>query len=498
MQPSSYLLFSPIEKKKTLKFGTTSVTESEQALNNIAQQTGMTPGGADFLIANLDPFHDNQLRYLSGWPDTETAASVIRVIKQSITLKAPASAGTGNWDAQFVLWPWLDLLDLQLVGRNFGGRILNSNTGSNPQATFGGLNVYTKTSSPLPFAWATDYSGAIVLDQAYSQGIGRLIGIGFEVTNTTAELYRQGLATVYRQAMPYEDTGVWLQTSTTQPQSFIEMKSYRQPPLNSAEALLYPGSRQWRADEGCYMVAPFVGNENPPQTVTYMQPIVMTDDDKTSAVNTSSVWAPTPTYQSISPEQVAGYRGTKHYPIHLVGAIFEGLSNQTTLTVNLNIIYESFPSVSEKDILVLAKPSCMFDPVALSALSEVLATLPVGVPAKMNASGDWFYDLVSTIEEYAPKFGELIPGGGLIGKGIGSAAGLAKSYLTPPGDTSVKQVPTQVSEARKKKRENLRNFQARKQESAALRQEIKPKKPSQTRKGNQKRTAAQSNSNKRG
>lgn len=442
----------------------------------------MTPGGADFLVANLDPFHDNQLRELSGWPDQETAASVIRIIKQSVTIQAPTVSG--NWDAHINLWPWLDLVTMAQVGRTFFNNQLNIITGASPAAQVGGLNVMTKASGPGAFNLATDFAAALTLDPAYSKGVGRLIGIGFEVINTTADIYRQGLVTVFRQAQPINDNGVLMQTITGQAPAFFDSTAYRLPPLTTVDALLYPGTRQWKAEEGCYIVAPFVGDENPPSSVNYMQPVIPLTDDQCGTGNNTNIWVPTytgnvsgiatyPTY--------AVYRALKHYPIHDVGAIFTGLSHETTLQVNMNIIYESFPSVSEREVLVLAKPSCSYDPKALAALSQVLSSLPVGVPAHMNAGGDWFYDLVSTIAEYAPKVGELIPGGSLIGQGVGSLAKLGLNYMTPPGDTSVPS--KQVEEVRKKKREDKREMAARRAENAiASKQQAggaKPKNPQQ-------------------
>jgi len=429
------------------------------------------------LIANLDPFHDNQLKDLTGWPDEETAASVIRIIKQSLTLSAPPAVA-GNWDAELVLFPFLDILNVANVGRTVGGNTLfDANTGR-PVAPLGGLTIFSKASGPASFDMSADWRSNLVLAPAYSKGVGRIIGIGFEVTNTTSDLYRQGLVTVFRQSIPVVDSGVYSQiTGQTHP-AIVECIPYRQPPLNTADALLYPGSRQWRAEDGCYMVSPFVGGDNPPQAVGYTQPLIMIDDDVSFVPNVTNVWAPLYNLAGT----IATYRGTKHYPFHMNGAIFSGLSNQTTLQVNLNIIYESFPSVSEPDILVLAKPSCTYDPVALSAMSRVLSTLPVGVPAGMNASGDWFYDLVSTIAEYAPKIGDLIPGGGLIGQGVGSLADIGLSYMTPPGSTAIPQ--SAAKEARKKKKNDQRRMNDRKRETAdAIKEGQTNKKPKPQSKG---------------
>jgi len=473
------------EKVDTKNRIASKTTRGELLLAKIAQATGMTAAGADFLIANLDPFHDNQLKDLSGWPDEETAPSVIRIIKQSVTLATPTPASQANWDAMITAYPFVDPKNFYPLGRTNGQNVIDAATAGAVHTIQGGVSMHRKTSSSASFNLTADAFGVpITLDRSYSQGSGRLIGYAFEVINTTSELYKQGLCTVYRQSQPLEDSGTWCQLTApfnVANYGYFTGRVYRQPPLNSADALLYPGSRQWRAQEGCYVVAPFAGGDNPPTCADYTQPILTTADDLTSdqALNTSTVYAPAYTTIAVGTVgSIVRYDAIKHNPYHMVGAFFDGLSASTTLQVNVNFIYETFPAVSERDILVLAKPSCQYDPIALSALSQVLSSLPVGVPSSMNAGGDWFYDLVSTIAEYAPKVGDLIPGGKLIGQGVGSLAKLGLDYMTPPGDTSVKP---QVKEVKKQKRENQQRLQNK---TADARQAIKDETPNR-RKGNQ-------------
>jgi len=256
------------------------------------------------------------------------------------------------------------------------------------------------------------------------------LGVGLEIINTTSDLNRQGTVTVWRQeeaVMPVGNFGVL--TAPTTPVFFRHqsVQYYRPPPFNIANAMLYPGSRQWRAADGAYIVQTFTSAENPPTFVGYVQPVVanaISDDVETTPAtivtpaNVSNLWVP-------SLFTYAGTAGINQairlHPLNMAGAMFTGLSTQTTLTLNVNIYYESFPSVAEAGILVLAKPSAAYDPVALEFMSRINSSLAVGVPASWNPEGEWFWEIVNDLVDMAPAIGGLFgPAGALIGKGVQS------------------------------------------------------------------------------
>lgn len=368
---------------------------------------------------------------------------------------------TANWDCHIIQWPWLDVLGMTTSSTRTNNVIQISTT---PVISgIGGTQAYpVAAGTPLSLSLAGSQTNT--LGPPYSQGSGRLIGIGVEVINTTAEIYKQGLVTVYRMPQPRQEaatyygedpTGGTLQSWSAQPM--------RLPPLTVGDALLYPGSRQWKASEGAYIVPSFVGSANEPKPVNYITPIMVggatltdpNEDDVCLALNNQPVWYTAPQGYVTIVGNIGYSPATKIYPIHMSGCVFSGLSAQSTLQCNTTFYYESFPSVAE-DILVLAKPSATFDPVALSILSRCLNTLPVGVPAGMNEEGDWFASLVDTIAEWAPKIGGLMGDAGLpfasaIGTGIGAAAKLGRGYMTAPGSTIVKP-NSLASEVVKKKR----------------------------------------------
>jgi len=85
-----------------------SVSKSERILNAIQKRTGLTEAGKNWLMASIDPFHDNQFR-VDGFPDATSSPSVTQCVKQSITINVPGSVGaTANWDCMVCLYPFLN------------------------------------------------------------------------------------------------------------------------------------------------------------------------------------------------------------------------------------------------------------------------------------------------------------------------------------------------------------------------------------------------------
>jgi hypothetical protein len=394
----------------------------------------MSQCGRDFLIAAIDPMHDTQLQNLAGWPDLECAGSVRRCIKQSVNISMPSSVTSTTWDCHIVAWPFLT--DITHNTYNLGNNVIQINPDAGPSTVSGGLIAYG-VNSGAPLNVYNTFAGSAIsiaaqlnLDPVFTKGVGRLVGAGFEVINTTSDLYRQGTCTVYRSP----------QLKNSEFTAFIQLggdavgySSYEQvraPPTSMDSAMLFPGSRQWKAEEGCYCVYPFCGNENPPKGQSFTLPIVF--PDRTARLEETTA-ALCPAINSV----LGG--GIQNLPIkiedvHMPGAIFTGLSPQTTLTLNWNVYYESFPTIEERDILVMATPSCHYDPVALEFFSRALSNLPVGVPASDNPSGEFFSDFVQGIADWAPAIGKAMGGPfDLLGRGIGGAASYVHdNYLAPP------------------------------------------------------------------
>jgi hypothetical protein len=412
----------------------------------------LTPSGRDFLIAALDPMHDNQLKELAGWPDVESASSVVRCIKQT---QSVSSNNTGVWDFSLNLFPFLQNLPAAAADRTNN---LLAPKGASVRP-YGGLAGYQLGPGEKLDLEHNPPTFQLCLDDTYSTGASRVVGIGIEVINTTSPLYRQGQVIVWRQ--PNGSVLDRHHFTLIQDEGDINLSGavLQQFPRSVPNAMLIPGSRQWEAADGVYIVVPFVGQDNPPQLVGYTQPLMRLAEDNNPAVDRTFC---TPLATSVPQASLSDYNGgemmvpimldgvdptlpnavqqpTKLYPIQQVGAFFQGLSHETTLSVTLNVFVETFPTVAEPDILVLATPSAIYDPVALQIFSNALSVLPVAVPAGFNPFGEWFTDIVSTLSDWL-----TIPATAInpaLGAGVGAAGQMAKAWRKKQGYDKPKKEP---------------------------------------------------------
>lgn len=391
-------------------------------LDNLVESHALSECGRDFLIANLDPMHDLQLSNLRGWPDVTTTASVNVCIKQSEQISIP-TGNVGLWDLVVQMNPCLNELDCYPYSRNNDNFV--EQVGAPQKVGMVTIKSYAGAAAggPYGFGNAPTADFVIGLPAAYSKGKSRLVGLGVEITNTTSELYKQGTCTVYRFPQGDMDSKVrrYKETNTT-----VSTQQITFQPSSLSTAMLLSGTRQWKAAEGAYIVAAFNDDQNLALPAEYRQPVLYpsTADDISGADNTFPLAIPRPMNGSV--DSSAYWTANRWAPINSGGAMLTGLSEQTTLTVTVNAYIELFPTPAEPELVVLAKPSAAYDPLAMTLITKAMESMPVGVPAADNGFGDWFAGLVST---WAPKIGDalsFIPGAGVVGTG---AKWLADSYL---------------------------------------------------------------------
>jgi len=412
-------------------------SRAEKLMETWAARGLVSDEGKDWLVATLDPFHDAQLQHLAGYPDIETSPSVVRLLKQSMTVTCPTSI-SGNWDMMIIQWPWMDLRPFS--NTTIPPRANNEINGSGIIQPLGGLQCFAVPSG-TPFDLtnpAVVALGSIVLSDPVLQGSKRMIGCGFEIHNTTAEIYKQGaicnfmMHNVPRDASNFVSAQV-VGGSTVVAQCF-NGTSYRVPPQTTAEALLIPGSNEWAAKDGVYTTCRFQGVDNPPFTVDYNLPVLFDIDDIPGglATNTSSIIFPT---EALTPASVQS-PAFSTFPIHTSGSILTGLSNQTSLRINSNVFMEAFPGPRQQLDLSIATPSAAFDPRALEIYSHTLGHAPVAVPVGENPLGEWFMDMVGKVGNFLGGMGG-IPGA--IGGAASAIAGTMKPFLTTPSGANQKK-----------------------------------------------------------
>jgi len=384
-----------------------STRKSDELVNRLVRDRILTAEGKEWLVCALDPFHDTQIK-CCGYPDTNVSASVVQVVRQTAAVTAPTGV-TGTWDCNIFSLPIMDAtpFDTATQSVSITGEPQNELSAFHfTPGTLGPLNVASAASgTALPPLSAT----SLFDNSAYAGGAGRVIGTGFEITNTTAEIYKQGQAIAYRIPQPNDTSQTYILANSsvvTSPNisGAASLRTLNAPPQSAADAMLLAGSLQWAAAEGAYCVdtltspaLPVVANNatgfimpDQPTAGTVLVPHQLTTSLGNFALD--------------SPQKMNEFNTT--------GVYLQGLSNQTSLQVTQITYIERFPAVSnvlEADLVVLAKPSPDYDLFAQELYSECLSNMPVAVMVKENSLGDWFKGAIQKVTSVvAPVLG-LIP-----------------------------------------------------------------------------------------
>lgn len=456
-----------------------SVARSEKILDRLAREEHLTEAAKQWLTVTLDPFHDTPTN-CTGIPDSQTGDSVVQCIKSSVTIAKPSGITTGTWDCHVVMSPFFanSASPLQFVS---GFSEANNaqplwydynqvDRGTGP-ITIASYATGNNSGFPNPFAGGNPTNTVqnqtiLNLNGNYTNGDYRVVSQGFEVVNTTAVLNQQGLCTVYRSPVPSIEDATIKQTVELDGGSIdkelrvtgaVQYLPIQNVPVSPAQALTLPGTKQWHAKEGCYVVARLNDCDTATMNNSWLQPLIdRGNPDSASGVSYYFPRLGTTTFGTTTPVKLANVRPIQWSNMDISGAFFTGLSLETTLTFNWNIYIERFPAISEYDLVVIAKPSPSYCPMAFEVYKAVAQNLPVGCMQKENGLGDWFRDAVGTVAEFVQPIAAMIPhpAAQVVSKVAGVANNLArrdnespyigsakqeKLYLEPPREPMIKK-----------------------------------------------------------
>jgi hypothetical protein len=258
------------------------------------------------------------------------------------------------------------------------------------------------------------------------RGLTRIVGIGLEIIDNTAQLADQGMITCWRANEPQLSPSTYGMSAGA---AAMTGQVYRYPPTNLGEALLYPSSSQWKAREGTYMPGIMATYENPLLLADYSCPFLIEADDADDApsslaqsgyANVTNLWVPQD--YAISPENpVRIINCQKLYPYQQMGCILSSIPSTASITVRLITYVEYAPSSNDPRILSFARMASPYDPVALEFLARVNRQLAVAFPADANADGDVWASIVEILSIFfgvaitpiAPLAGPAIAAGGI-------------------------------------------------------------------------------------
>lgn len=393
--------------------------ESRKSRKNVLEQMvrggHLTKDGSEWLTAALDPFHDFE-HPLAGYPDATVSQTVMSVYSYDLAVSKPAHV-VGNWDAHIFTIPSSTQTDFLLADFDATWQDMTTAAPANSWRS-STLNVYTVGTGEkiTPDTTPQQYGGGILPplgSEDLSMGVSRVVAMGFEVHNTTAEINKQGAVTSYR--MPV-NTGLF-STNLSTPlvgESIVTGIMMAQPPRTLADALRLKGSRTWEARDGVYATCMQSSVVNPlsqlsPQTMAL---VAATDPGAQDGSWVSqhawkagpAAWVPAP---------------TKSIPFDITGAIFTGLSAETTLNVKLRVYVERAPGWASPNLAPLASPSAGYDVRALELYAQIINCLPPAVKVDENAFGDWWKSVLSVANHVIGPVTDIVstfvPGARLVG-----------------------------------------------------------------------------------
>jgi len=423
----------------------------------LGRRFGATKQGMQWLVMAIDPFHDEEEQY-AGLPDGNAVNVTLQTINQSAVIAAPSS---GTWDVSIVAFPQLGPLTAtpqkfyqatqNSINGNAGDGILGV-TGNVAGGCFG-INWIATSNPNSNISWVMPantgiYPSATPVDipASFVKSPMRVIAAGYEIYNTTAEIYQQGNMTNYRLGSPDIRAATSTLCIVSNSFGYMSVALAPAPPNNQATAMQLATSRAWKAKEGVYM------------------PLVLTDAGSmpTTSSNRASYayfdTGPTDTVVAIKPlgtSTVSGNTFTVSYPVNdnytamdIAGSYLTGLSEQTTLFLVARWIIET--KAAPNDALVTTtRSSYPRDAAALELYSVVTSKFLGGCPVRENGFGEWFTKAVDWVADRVSDVGGALGNKWMVGgaKLAKKAIALAKSS---PSKEEVKQMAAKAVAKREK------------------------------------------------
>ncbi len=391
----------------------------------INKNKAVSKDAADWLVCALDPFHDFKLRP-EGYPDMRCGASLVQMHTQNLDINAGAIGAA--WDCE-VLYTGFDYpssaTQPSLINGVRTARSVKWNTGDGVSDRY--FNSFTVTKAAAGTSCGLTGTGTTTtLPSWLSDMPGRLIGVGFEIHNTTSELYKQGSLTVAQLPDSTEDdqTVAYYSNDATASNRDFQCASSCRYPATITEVTKIPGSNTWEAKDGVYCIPRLVQGDLPIHSGWGSKGVVVNavaDNASDAYINPVAVQAVTLLPYFKSPLK----SGFSPMCVYLTN-----LSKETTLTLTVRTFVEYFPP-STSDFISMATPSPMYDPRALKLYADVAGTAPYAVKVDMNAAGDYFRMVFDAMQKFGPGIGSIIPSpiGKVIGMGVGGIGLLGNSVL---------------------------------------------------------------------
>lgn len=442
----------------------------------------LSEAGRQWLTCALDPFHDSKLS-VSGLPDAECGRTVCQLKQNQFQLTAPAGT-VGTWDAvvfntrldsnitaylgKMLEWNYTRNIADPATYLSYASKSVMSICPSVAGIGLGTLNAFTWTSSnpgraffPSTGFTAPDYAGYVSPNIGSATSVRtsgaryRVIGMGWEIVNTTPAISAGGTATCVRVPSRTEtingrvlkDVGVSAfsaATSVADSSADKPVATIDFPPAFLGDAL-EQGAKSWQAADGAYVVNQLDLNDCK-MTATTSRPVCVMADRDIAAANSVSYGAfqyncygtLTDVYDSAQNCVFPTEEGIQtHFNASDACAVYlTGLPLATTLTVTLRVFVEIEPRSNDdalRALAPLAGTSPCIDLRALSHYQAACRNFPPAVKVGDNESGDWWELCKDLLQYAAPVVADYF--------GVGNEYQLAKNLYDRATGARAQAVP---------------------------------------------------------
>lgn len=427
------------------------------SLREAARTAGLTDMGQAWLVKSLDPFHDAPTK-VRGYPDGCYQRSIVREIEytsQIAVSEFPGFSPSGTWQFQVSLLPLLNTVPFtQGIVKSesrteitFNGKDLNTRALGSINICVGNDGAWYPWPAPAQNTaamFSTPHKAISPLGDAIQIEEGtqyRLIGVAFEIHDTTKTDDKQGICHVYRmnsifdrEKRPLEllDTN-GLQSGLTICELF--QTPFNDPTVAQRAAINY---RQWPSYEGAYCVGVMDVDDIPHFRDRHTRDVYIGTD--TVRINRNyggpanqqkrSLLVPVrsiPYYDTDVDNTYVDSLPVIPTNFETTVAHFTGLNPSAVFQLNVKWVIEEIPEPYNANV-TLADMSAPYDPQAIELYKHMCKAIPAGVFVRLNPFGEWFDTVMRFLAKAAPKVGGLVDAAtGMTG--LGGLAGNAVSNL---------------------------------------------------------------------
>lgn len=397
------------------------VTRAEKMLANLAAspRCELSKDGMNYVKQRFDPYHDLPMKPV-GYPDGYAGSTVARCIKKTMTISATSGGDDpppSTWNCHIYDSPIEKPVTLT-PNVSPGNNNVFVDSGIAPNSTpYGGLMAHRSDTNSWNYpATPQQMVGQLSLSDNDLKNVMRVVASGWEVIDQTAELYKQGTLTVYRQNQQQSTPQTYIKymgggTSIgvlDQTMSVVSGQIFKFPPPATTQAMLIPNTKQWLVKEGAYVVTDYNSDEIKMVEPEYIEPVLLFDNNEVYLDGTlnSTMFMPrvdtnptaklTYTIPTTSPStqylRFGNCKPNRFTPKNQSGVFLTGLNPQASITINKIWYVECAPTGEDEELLSLCSQSPEDDPVALKIIAALRRDSPVAVKLYENYMGEWFFN----------------------------------------------------------------------------------------------------------